>query len=103
MKRFFSVIILVFSTLAFGQEGPVLVDGNTFLGATQYFFTGEQRRLCWRPDPENIPWEGNYVFDIEVYHYERKELIHAVYALEALETTFILPRTGHYWARAELV
>ena len=79
--------------------GPKFTE-NAFLGYTKYFFTGEQRKMCWKPHPDNMPWEGNYVFDVEVYHYERKELIHAVYLLDALETNFTLPRTGHYWARA---
>jgi len=77
--------------------GPVL-DRNVFKGYTKYLNTG-QRRICWQPAPDNIPWEGVYVFDVEAYHYEREELVHAEYLLNALETTATLSSGGHYWFR----
>jgi hypothetical protein len=70
-----------------------------FEGGTKYKTTGEDIVLSWTPHADNIPWEGNYVFDLEVIFYERQETVINEKALNQLSYTFQLNRVGHYWAR----
>ena len=70
-----------------------------FLGSTKYKYTGENIKISWTPHPDNIPWEGNYTFDLQVLFQQRNEIVIDLKQLEVLSHTFTLDRVGHYLAR----
>lgn len=74
-------------------------DEAWFVGATKYKFTGAPISLSWSPHPDNQDWENNYVFDLQVIHYERNQMVVDEKAIQALNYRFSLDRVGHYIVR----
>jgi len=89
--------------LVLAQESSIvpnlLNSQGWFEGGTKYKVTGENIKASWTPHADNIPWEGNYVFDVQILSYERDEVIIDERALNQLEYNFTLPRVGHYVLR----
>lgn len=96
MKWLVGLILILFNQVLFSATPNILNSNNWFEGGTKYKVTGENIRVSWTPHPDNIPWENNYVFDLEVIFFERDEIVINEKALNQLEYNFSLDRVGHY-------
>lgn len=90
MKRLLFLLVL----LSFVSHAQVLNEHSVFEGDTKYQFSGETANICWTPPVTD--WQGVFVFDLQVRHYERKEIVVDRRAINSITESFIIPRTGHY-------
>lgn len=92
-----AAILLLLALPTNAQE--IFNSKGWFEGGTKYKMTGEEITVSWTPHADNIPWENNYVFDLEIIHHERNETVINEKALNQISYTFTLGRVGHYLAR----
>lgn len=93
MKKLLFLLGLI-PALAFGQ---LLNEQNVFEGNTKYQYSGELARVCWTPPVED--WSGVFVFEMQVRHFERNEIVFSQQNISSTMQNFIIPRTGHYEIR----
>lgn len=94
MNKLLLLILIVLPSLAFGQ---ILNEQNVFVGNTKYQYSGELARVCWTPPVED--WSGVFVFEMQVIHFERNEIVFQQSNISSTMQNFIIPRTGHYEIR----